>query len=143
MHIFLVRHGDAVPSLDDSKRSLSEEGRQQIIQLAQKIQEYGVIPARIVHSGILRAEQTAQILAEILNIQQVEKIPGLKSSDAVETVLQEIPNWTQDTLLVSHLPYLAYLLGALVENSYHVQFDTGTAVCLENLNSVWQVQAVF
>lgn len=142
MKLYIVRHGEALTSEMDPKRPLSEDGRAQVSGVAQHLQEENAHPHRIYHSGVLRAQQTAEILSEILKVGQVEKITDFTPEDPVEPMLQHIASWTQDTMLVGHLPYVSVLLSRLSEEGHYVEFDTATAVCLEKAANQWLIRAV-
>ncbi len=154
MKLYLIRHGDAVSSFEDSQRPLSETGVLQVTRLAQELSRQGMAAAQLYHSGILRAEQTGGILQQILQIPVMEKLPFLQPESEVEPVLQNMMTWTDDTVLVSHLPYLPQLLWNLVgEASAQIVFQPATGVCLDNPNwgkssaehsasSQWQISEV-
>lgn len=62
MKLYLVQHGEALSKEQDTKRSLSEQGRREVERMANFLATAGVRVARICHSGKLRAQQTAEIL---------------------------------------------------------------------------------
>jgi len=142
MKLYLIRHGEALPSIVDSQRPLSDHGRAQVAYLAHHLQDENAKPLHIYHSGILRAQQTAEIIAKTLHITAVDKISGLLPEDRPDSIFDQINSWTEDMMLVGHLPYLAYLLSRLSDEGNHVQFDTATAVCLERVNTKWLIRAV-
>lgn len=66
MRVLLVRHGDAVDEagvLGDADRYLTPLGRRLTLGVGQKITELGVRLDRIITSPLVRAVQTAEILA--------------------------------------------------------------------------------
>ena len=64
MNFYLVRHGDAVSAAENAERPLSRIGREQVQCAAREMLERGSEVSRIYHSGMLRAKQTAEILAK-------------------------------------------------------------------------------
>jgi phosphohistidine phosphatase len=142
MKLYLVRHGEALPSTTDLQRPLSEEGRSQVGCVAKHLLEENAHPQHIYHSGILRAAQTAALLAEGLHVTHVEEITGLLPEDDIEPIVHQIATWTQDTLLVGHLPYIHHLLCVLSDEGHYVSFDTATTVCLEKAGEKWLIMAV-
>jgi len=142
MKLYLVRHGEALFAAVDSQRSLSNTGCLQVKNVAKRLQERGAHPKHIFHSGILRAEQTAQILAEELSVRSIKKIANLLPEDAVESIFNQTVVWTEDTLLVGHLPYMSRLLSMLSNEGYGIEFGTATVVCLEKINAQWMIEAV-
>lgn len=70
VRILLVRHADAVAEsarLPDEHRTLSPTGRQQVRDLAALLAETGLQPGAIVTSPLVRAVQTAELLARWLD----------------------------------------------------------------------------
>jgi len=143
MKLYLVRHGDAVASIPDVERSLSSLGLQQVDALAQFLVERKAPPMIIYHSGIVRAQQTAKIIGHELHIAAVEKIPGLRPNDSPEDMLVNIEIWSQDTMLVGHLPFMDILLILLVKDVRNIMFYPTTTVCLVGEGENWQIEWVY
>ena len=59
MELYLVQHGEAMPKSLDRTRPLSEQGRQEVRQVAVSAARMGLAVGQIRHSGKTRAEQTA------------------------------------------------------------------------------------
>jgi phosphohistidine phosphatase len=135
MRIYLVQHGDAVPEKSDPQRPLSATGRRQVEAIARRLAGAGVRPERTVHSGKLRARQTAELLALTFGTAGVvEAVAGLNPDDPVEAVARMVASWSADTMLVGHLPFMARLAGRLVtgdDRAAVVAFVPGTVLCLE------------
>ena len=90
--------------------------------------------SRIVHSGKIRARQTAEILAAPLTPDRPdEAATGLDPNDPVEPWIAAVNGWTEDRLLVGHQPFLGQLVSRLVlgEERALVDYRPGTVVCLE------------
>jgi phosphohistidine phosphatase SixA len=89
----------------------------------------------VAHSGKLRAQQTAELLATALAPGTVPEImTGLNPNDPVEPVARRVAAWTSDTILVGHLPFMGKLAARLVagdELRPVAAFVPGTVVCLE------------
>ncbi len=128
MKIYLVRHGDAVSSNLSPLRPLSAIGQQQVLALAEHLRQKQAAIATIFHSGILRAQQTAELLARTLDVAAVEKLPGLEPEDAVEILLAFLDTWSEPVLLVGHLPYLPQLIATLTGDL--IQLETAGCACL-------------
>jgi hypothetical protein len=90
---------------------------------------------RVAHSGKLRAQQTAEVLAAALAPAAVlEIMTGLNPNDPVEPVARRVAGWTSDTILVGHLPFMGRLMARLVaghERGPVAAFVPGSVVCLE------------
>jgi len=80
MKVYLVRHGQAVAPQVDSSQPLSDEGRNEIQHIARTLKNMNVTVHSVYHSGKLRAEESAMILAEALGAGKVKKAlrPGTK-----------------------------------------------------------------
>jgi phosphohistidine phosphatase len=135
MRLYLVQHGDAVPERLDPERPLSPAGRREVEAVAHLFASTGARVVRVAHSGKLRAQQTAELLATALAPGMVPDImPGLNPNDPVEPVARTIADWTSDVMLVGHLPFMAKLVARLVagdERKPVTAFVPGTVVCLE------------
>ena len=142
MKLYLTQHGDSELAEKDPKRPLSALGEADIKHLTHFISPLNLHVQRAFHSGKLRAEQTATILSQ-----------GFKSRDSfsaradlepmapISTMLNDLLNWQEDSLLVSHQPFLGKLLSQLLigdENKNLVNFTPGSMVCLQqNENKEW------
>ena len=136
MKLYCVRHGEANSPAVDPERALTKRGRAEVLKVSQHLAQCGIQVAQIMHSGILRAEQTADILADTLGTKQVVACESiLNAESSVQPMIEMIKNTTEDTMLVGHLPYMSELVNALVladENYYPiVSYLSGTVVCLE------------
>ncbi|MBT3306460.1 MAG: phosphohistidine phosphatase SixA, partial [Alphaproteobacteria bacterium] len=95
-----------------------------------------IAATRVVHSGKLRALETALLLAEVLGPGNVveENADQLAPNDPVEPVIDTINGWTDDTIIVGHLPFMSKLTSKLVtgdEFETVVHFKPGSVACLE------------
>ena len=64
MKLYLVQHGEAHAKNVDPERPLTERGHGDVARLAAFLSRAGVRVERVIHSGKLRAEQTAGVLAK-------------------------------------------------------------------------------
>jgi phosphohistidine phosphatase len=135
MRLYLVQHGDSVPEQADPQRPLSATGRRQVEAIARLLAGAGVRPERTIHSGKLRAQQTAELLTMAFAADSVvEAAAGLSPNDPVKPVARMIESLSADTMLVGHLPFMARLAGRLVTGDEHaevVAFVPGAVLCLE------------
>lgn len=140
MHLFLVRHGSACVQKVAGERQLDATGKREINQLAEALFARGAQLTTIYHSGLLRAQETAAILAERLGVLQVTAIRGACPEDDPSDMVIQMASWQENSLLVSHMPYLPSLLSLLVHNTpdaKDVIFHTGTGVCLKREGDQW------
>ena len=135
MKLYLVQHGKALAKAEDPERPLSEQGEQDVRNVASQLGDAGVQVVRIWHSGKQRAARTAEILARrVLSGRGIEKIKGISPNDPVADFASDADVWDEDTLVVGHLPFMSRLVSLLtVGDAAHelVQFTPGSIVCLE------------
>ena len=133
MIIYLVQHGLAVDKKIDSDRPLSDQGRLEVNNAANYLKQSGIAIKDIYHSGKTRAEQTASIFADVLNIEHLEKLEGICPNDDLEPIIDIINNWAGDTMIVSHIPFLPHLVHQLLTGKPPSDSDylPGNIICLE------------
>jgi phosphohistidine phosphatase len=135
MRLYLVRHGDALPSGVDPERPLSDTGRQQVARMAAVLSARGVRVARVLHSGKARAQETAAALAAAVAPDATpEARDGLSPNDPVGPLAEAIAAWREDILIAGHMPHLARLASLLVtgrEVPSGLDFEPAATACLE------------
>ena len=135
MKLYVVQHGDAVQKDINPDRPLSETGQRQIRRLAKLLQACGIEPLRVFHSGKLRAKQTTELIgAALVPGKAAEALAGLGPNDSLDTLVSGLADWTEDTLVVSHMPFVGRLVARLVgsaEGSEILAFQPGSIACLE------------
>jgi phosphohistidine phosphatase len=135
MKVYLVQHGDALPKEVDPERPLSEKGRADVERIASFLGRSGLRVSRILHSGKQRAEQTAELLAAAVGSGDgVDQVSGINPLDPTDHLAQGVGEWTDDTMVVGHLPFMGKLASRLVagdEAASVVMFTPGTVICLE------------
>ncbi len=144
MRLYLVQHGDAVAKDVDPDRPLSQDGRDDVAEVAAHLAGRVPPPLRVAHSGKTRAQQTADILAsQLASGSVVEAVTGLAPLDDVEPWVKEVAGWTQDTALVGHQPFMGRLVSRLVSGRASTDvfdYQPGSVVCLERDDqSVWRI----
>jgi len=137
-----MRHGETVSGMPDWQRVLSDKGRAQSSAMAQSARRHGLSVAWVYHSGILRAQQTAELVAAVLAPEQgVREISGLCPDDDPLILKAQLDVTTQSVLLVSHLPYLSRLAGLMVTGDSErsvIEFAPATLVCLTRHAIGWK-----
>jgi phosphohistidine phosphatase len=118
MDVYLMRHGEARPDGEDPQRPLTEAGRLAVERVARRLALDDPQLDGIYHSGILRARQTAEVLAAQLDARPpVHERSGLRPLDPVEPVarwLLEEASEDAALALVGHLPFLEHLAAQLI-----------------------------
>ncbi len=115
MDVYLMQHGVALTEEQDPARSLAEDGRAAVQAVVALARAAGVEVDLCLHSGKLRAQQTAQILADGLGIDDVRTHAGLNPSDDVAPVAHWLAeSGAASIAVVGHLPFLDRLASLLV-----------------------------
>ena len=144
MTCYLVRHGEARPGPDDAARPLTPEGREAVEGMARRLAALGVEVAEIRHSGLVRARETAEILARRLRPPGgAVPVEGLAPGDDPRVARAALEGPPAPLMLVGHLPHLGRLAAALVLGSATrevVRFQPGSAVCLVRAGDGWAVE---
>jgi phosphohistidine phosphatase len=140
MRLYLVQHGEAKSEAEDPERPLTSRGADEVKKVAVPLRKLQIKHPRIVHSGKVRAKQTAEIIAQGLEISPafVQVSPVLNPNDDVRPWAERIPRETDDLMLVGHLPFLEKLASLLLcgnENGKLVLFRYAAIVCLEQKES--------
>ena len=137
MDLYLMQHGQATTETEDPERPLTDAGRAAVQRVAKRARTADVRISGCLHSGKLRAEQTAQLLVREIGVEpSVEARPGLAPNDPVVPVAQWLRAETehQSLALVGHMPFLGRLASLLVvgdEQAQVVGFQMGGLVKLE------------
>ena len=135
MNLYLMRHGIAVAADDlgvvqDKERPLTSKGIKRIRRAARGIRRLGIEFDGVLTSPLLRARQTADIVAAALDLQsRLEEITELAPECSVEQLIICLTRY-QDRdhlLLVGHQPLLGQTLAGLIEpnSGTKFQFDLG------------------
>lgn len=135
MRLYLVQHGEAVAKDIDPGRPLSVQGRADIERLAAWLREQGVEVALILHSGKIRARQTAELLQGLLKSGgHIRQQDGLAPNDSPANFLDAIQESDDDVLVASHMPFVVRLLALAIAKDPEQQladFQPGTVACIQ------------
>ena len=140
-----MRHGEAESPQRDPERGLTSNGKLKIEKLANHLHEKGLTFKHVYHSNKKRAQQTAEIMLNAItpNLSPILH-NNIKPNDDPSFIIPEINNWTEDTLITSHLPFGPDLITLLTGKDAYlsaITFETGTIVCLEKIdNSNWEIE---
>jgi len=142
MIVYMVQHAEAKSREEDAERGLSDKGFQDIQRVATFLQ--GRIDAdRILHSTKKRARQTAEILADTLNIEYIEEALDLDPKADPGIWSAHLASITEDIMLVGHLPHMERLASLLLAGNPEqsvVLYQPGTVLCLERGEGAWHVR---
>ncbi|MFM7150390.1 MAG: phosphohistidine phosphatase SixA [Gemmataceae bacterium] len=139
MHIYVIRHAEAVPlgggsAMDDSQRHLTETGKRQCLFLGLSLVKMGVRFDRILTSPFVRARETAIELAKGFDespsvVECSSLAPGNKKRD----ILDRIREQNVDSLaVVGHNPDLSELVGWFIGKKWvGINMEKSAVACLE------------
>jgi phosphohistidine phosphatase len=138
--LYLVRHGEAKVDADDTARPLTDRGREVVERLGQAAAARSVVVAEIRHSGLLRARQTAEILAAHLRPGGgVRATTGLGPDDDPDIARAECQLAGEPLVLVGHLPHLARLESGLTGRRTELSLQPGTMLALARSAGGWEL----
>ena len=135
MQLWLVRHAIAEEpefAASDFERKLTSKGRKQFRRLADCLAAQGVTPQAILTSPLVRAVETAEILAEAAGMSGAacRRDQRLGPGVTVESVAMLADQQASDCVaLVGHEPDMSELVTVLTGGV--VQFSKGAIACIE------------
>lgn len=143
MLVYLLRHGDAEDlgaegPRTDEERALTAAGVDKLKSACALYKKAVKDPDRIVSSPLVRALESAKILAEALHHgREIERsellVPSARPVRALELLQGELVPGTAAVVLVGHEPHLGNLLGLLLTGSDRacVPFKKGMLIGVE------------
>src|SRR5262249_1504541 len=130
-----ARHGKAKPVEDDPNCGLTDKGHDEVARVAEFLAEQPITLSLIQHSGKMRAEETAHIFASYMRCTAGPyHTSGLAPEDDPAATANFLKVYTDDVLIVGHLPHLERLTSLLLTgapNRRPVRFANAAVVCLE------------
>ena len=143
MHLYLVQHGHAKSKEENPDRPLTDEGRREVEAVMLLMMRFGAISAtRVLHSGKLRAGETAEIIGTKIDA-DVDETDGLAPMDDPGIWRDRLAGEERDLLLVGHLPHLSRLASLLLSGDPDgelVEFTNGGVVCLHREEAHWALR---
>ncbi|MCG8563989.1 MAG: phosphohistidine phosphatase SixA [Desulfobacterales bacterium] len=143
MSLFLAQHGLALPKDQDPEKGLSPQGRADTLRIAEVAAVYNVPVARIVHSGKVRAAQTAAIFEDHLKPPRpTGTIPGISPLDDAPAFGNRVDP-RANLLVVGHLPFMERLVSHLTcgdPDKRVYKFQNSGLVCLEEDQGDWYIK---
>ena len=143
MNLYLVQHADAKSDEEDPRRPLSDKGRMDIFKTA-SFAKSGLKVDEIFHSGKLRASQTAEVLAELINpLKGTKAEDGLNPNDDPKIWAKRLKGLGNDFMIVGHLPHLQKLASILLcgdPDKEIIKFQRACILCLGYKDNVWTVR---
>jgi len=134
MELYILRHGiaeelDLATSGRDSQRRLTPEGRKKMRGVAKGMQALEIKLDVILSSPFLRAQETAEIVAEVFGMaKDLHLLPALAADGNPKELIDELKEHHRKrgaVLLVGHEPYLSRLISLLISG------DTGISITMK------------
>ena len=134
MIIHVVRHAEAIersPEIPEEHRFLTRRGRKRFRKVADSLKKLGIEPDLILTSPLLRAVQTADILAETLrcdcDLPATDLLaPGFRPQ-ALDRLLDGYPQ-AREIVLVGHEPDLGALAQSLLSTDSACTLKKGATI---------------
>ncbi len=141
MEIYLVQHGEPKSEIEDTERPLTDKGEAVVESIARYVATLGIEVAQILHSGKLRAKQTAELFDHyLLPSQGVREQKGLAPLDDPYEAKLLVHQAERPLMIVGHLPHLSRLASLLILGTPEkevIRFSMGGIVCLSQINGSW------
>ena len=143
MDVFLIRHAEAADTTPagDAARPLTVHGRQQARALGDRLRWHDCEPTLVWTSPLVRAVQTAELVAAALGTQlAVDVEPELApdgNAHAVAAALAQLPA-EASAMLVGHGPDLAALAALLVRHPDAPRLRNAEALRLSDGRVRWR-----
>ena len=133
--LYVVRHADALPGPDDAIRPLSKKGRKQSAVIGAFLRRIGVWVDAVWQSELLRAQQTAEIIAkEMRSKNSPLTIQGLGPDDSISALHKRLDAFNGNLMIVGHAPSLPALIPSLLglaRQRQIIDLKKGGVVCFE------------
>ena len=147
MDLYVIRHAIAEPLGEkneflDEKRSLTEEGRSRMREVVKGLKKLGVQLDLILTSPLVRANQTAEIVAGSLESKkEIQPTPALAPGAIADQLFAEIKNRAdaESVAVVGHQPDLGRLISRITQGNgceLSIQFKKGGVCCINVTETV-------
>lgn len=138
-----MRHADAVPAdfdMPDDYRHLSERGRTTCRQVGRLLREAGVHVDAVITSPLVRAVQTAELMADALDyLGAVESHVTLRPDASPRVACMELVSRGVDLLAVSHAPNVSSIAAFLVGQPGFAPFHTAQVCLFDARKPIWKL----
>lgn len=130
MKLFILRHGKAGDGIPDTMRELKTRGREDVRKVVESRKAELLSVRQIQSSALVRAEQTAAIVAEVLDyqgdiIENMYLTPWAKPIEFLNSIEED----AGDLLVASHQPFVSDLISCLTGED--IWMPTSSLVCVE------------
>ncbi len=140
MLLYLLRHAEAEPHrADDFSRHLTEKGVRQAEKVGEFLKDQGITPDLILTSPVIRARETALIVAKELDVIAPTEVPWLACGMNPDRGLSELAAYAKldSLMIVGHEPDFSVLVAHLLDlgssTSVNISKASLTAIDLPRL----------
>ncbi len=141
MLVYLIRHAHAVPegpALADEHRYLTEKGRAVAHKVGKKLLEKSVELDALLTSPLVRAVQTAELLAASLGFDgEVQAVGPLSPGVAPQVIAERLGGFGRSIAIVGHEPTISMLGALLVSRPSFPPFRPGQVSLVDNGLPAW------
>lgn len=140
MFIYLMRHGIATPrgevGIDDTSRALTAEGMEKVRRISAALQKLKTEIDEIWTSSLVRARQTADIVAETWGLsERIRNVRELEPGGDLRALIDQLRNTSglRGVLLAGHESDMGELAGMLIcgRQDAAIRFKKGGVACIE------------
>ena len=135
MRLYLVRHGMAKSKDEHPDRPLTDQGHKDVDRMASFLARAGIRVTRVVHSEILRAQQTALAFSKVIGPGMiVEEMRDLMPMSRLDALVAAASHWPDDTMVCGHDPFMSRIASYFTcgdADAGVFAFDPGAVACLE------------
>lgn len=117
MVVYFLRHAEAEPAAgSDFERKLTVKGLEQAEKVGKFLVRYGLLPDAIITSPVVRAKQTAKIVAKRLGGPGLVEGAWLACGMTAQTCIEELQNYSKmdSVVLVGHEPDFSEAIASLI-----------------------------
>ena len=143
MKLYFVRHTSAADNApSDAQRPLTRQGQEEARLVGAALAGLSVQPERVFSSPLLRARQTAAIIARELKFAgPTEAIEELNNGESTPFLLRALPA-VSEIILVGHMPSLAEHVATMIGTPPFpgLTFGKGSVACVELRDSSGNLQ---
>lgn len=142
MYIYIMRHGEAVPDmLNDRQRPLTSvgvsEAKSASTWLSQQTRAHKTQISHAFVSPYIRAQQTFAQLSKGLDLAETLTLDDIRPTGDCFTMHHFIDVFCAEResvsalLMVSHMPFVSYLVDELCGQPLSIIFATGSIICID------------
>lgn len=146
MELYVIRHAISEPlgkrnNFSDEKRSLTDEGRDRMREIAKGLRKLGVEFDLLLTSPLVRAVQTAEIVAGAFAVakKEVRETVNLVPGASAEELFAELKGQTgvESVVLVGHQPDLGLVISTIIGSAApSIQLKKGGVCCVNVTETV-------